>query len=54
MSYILLTGNCCVIVIALNVRVTSEQKDDDSNESFYENLEQFFNNFRNHHKKILL
>jgi len=42
------------MAIVLNVRGTSERKGDDSNDSFYEDLEQFFNNFPNYHKKILL
>ena len=53
MSDILLRGNWC-INIALNVRVRSEQKSDDINESFYWDLEQFFNNFPKYQLKILL
>ena len=52
MSCIVLRGNWC-INIALNVRVTSEQKCDDSNDNLYEDLEQFFNNFPKYDMKIL-
>jgi len=53
MLYILLTDYWCII-ITLNVRVTSEQESNDSNYSFYEDLEQFFHNFPNYHIKIML
>jgi hypothetical protein len=42
MSYTVLRGCWCNI---LNVHVPSEEKSDDSKDSFYEELEQFFNNF---------
>jgi len=41
MSYIVLRGRWCII-IALNVHVPSEEKSDDSNDSFFEELEQDF------------
>ena len=52
MSYIVLRGRWCNIV--LNVRATSEEKSDDSNDSFYEKLEQGFDNFPKYHMKIIL
>ena len=55
MSYIVLRGRWCII-IALNVHVPSEEKSDDSNDSFFEELEQdfFFIIFHKYHMKILL
>ena len=38
MSYIVLRGRCNIIV--LNVNASSEEKSDDSKDSFYEELEQ--------------
>jgi len=40
-SYIVLRGRWCNIII-LNVHTQSEEKSDDSNDSFYEELEQVF------------
>jgi hypothetical protein len=52
MSYVVLRGRCCNIV--LNVHAPSEEKSDDSEDSFYEELEQSFDHFTNYHMKILL
>ena len=52
-SYIVLRGRWCNI-IALNVHAPSEDKSDDSKESFYEELEQVFDHFPKYHMKILL
>jgi len=41
-------------IIVLNVHSPSEGKSDDSNDSFYEELEQAFYNFPQYHMKILL
>ena len=43
-SYIVLRGHWCNIIV-LNVHATSEEKSDDSKDSFYEELEQVFDNF---------
>ena len=42
-SYIVLRGCWCNIV--LNVHALSEEKSDDSSDSFYEELEQVFDHF---------
>jgi hypothetical protein len=46
-----LRGSWCNIVV-LNVHAPTEEKSDDSQDSFYEELEQVFDHF--HHMKILL
>jgi exonuclease III len=38
----------------INVHAPSEDKSDDSKDSFYEQLKQVFNNFPKYRKKILL
>jgi len=43
-SYIVLRGCWCNIII-LNVHAPSEKKNDDSKDSFYEELEQVFDSF---------
>jgi len=43
-SYILLRGRWCNIVL-LNVHAPSEEKSDDSKDSFYDKLEQVFDHF---------
>ena len=53
MSYIVVRGRRCNI-IGLSVHATSEEKNDDSTYSFYEELGQFFNHFFKYHTKILL
>jgi len=44
MSYIVQRGHWCNIIV-LNVHAPSEEKDDDSKDSFYEELEQVLDNF---------
>ena len=51
-SYIVLRGCWCSIF--LNVHAPSEDKSDDSKDSFYEELEQVFDHFPRYHMKILL
>ena len=54
MSYIVLRGRWCNI-ICLNVHAPSEEKSDDSKNSFYEELKQvFFYHFPKYHMEILL
>ena len=53
-SYIVLRGRWCNIRIVLNVHAPSEEKSDDSKESFHEELEQVFDHFPKYHRKILL
>src|SRR5215468_1335688 len=52
-SYIVLRGRWCNIII-LNVHAPSEEKSDESKDSFYEELEQVFYHFPKYHMKILL
>ena len=53
MSYIVLRGRWCNNIV-LNVLKPSEEKSDDSKDSFYEELEQVFSRFPGYHMKILL
>jgi hypothetical protein len=53
MSYITLKGHWCDIIV-LNVHAPTEDKDDDMKDSFYEELEQVFDQFPRYHTKILL
>jgi exonuclease III len=53
MSYIILKGRWCDIIV-LNVHAPTEDKDDDIKDSFYEELEQVFNQFPRYHMKILV
>ena len=53
MSYIVLRGRWCNIIV-LNVHAPSGEKSDDSKYSFYEELEQVFDHFPRYHMKILL
>ena len=54
MLHIVLRGRWCNIVV-LNVHTPSEEKSDDSKDSFYEELEWgFLNHFPKYHMKILL
>jgi hypothetical protein len=53
MSYIILKGRWCDIIV-LNVHDPTEDKDDDIKDSFYEELEQVFDQFPRYHMKILL
>ena len=53
MSYIAL--RCCWSnIIVLNVHAPSEEKSDDSKDSFYGELEQVFDRFPKYHTKIIL
>jgi len=49
--YIVLRGHWCNIIV-LNVHAPSAEKSDDSKESFYEELEQDFDNFPKYHLKF--
>jgi len=52
--YIVLRGCWCNIIV-LNVHAPSEEKSDDSKDSFYRELEQvFFYHFPKYHMKIVL
>jgi hypothetical protein len=53
MSYIVLRGHWCNIVV-LNAHAPTEEKSDDSKHSFYKELEQIFDHFPKYHMKILL
>jgi hypothetical protein len=48
-----LRGRWCNIIV-LNVHAQSEDKSDDSKDSFYEELKQVFDHFPRYHMKILL
>ena len=53
MSYIVLRGRWCNVIV-LNVHAPSEEKSDNSKDSFYKELEQvFFYYIPNYHMKIL-
>jgi exonuclease III len=52
MSYIVLRGRWCNIV--LKAHAPTEEKGDDSKDSFYEELEEVFDHFHKYHMKILL
>jgi hypothetical protein len=53
MSYIVLRGRWCNIIV-VNARAPTEEKDDDSKDSFYEELKGVFFYFPKYHMKILL
>jgi hypothetical protein len=53
MSYIVLRGRWCNIIV-LNALAPTEEKGDDSKGSFYEELEGVFDHFPKYHMKILL
>jgi hypothetical protein len=53
MSYIILRGRWCHIIV-LNVHAPTENKTDDVKDSFYQELERVFDNFPKYHMKILL
>jgi hypothetical protein len=53
MSYITLKS-CWCDVIVLNAHAPTEDKDDDIKDSFYEELEQVFDQFPRYHMKIFL
>ena len=52
-SYIVMRGRWCNIIV-VNVHAPSEEKSDESKDSFYEELEQVFDHFPKYHMKILL
>ena len=53
LSYIVLRG-CWRNIIVVNVHAPSEEKSDESKDSFYEELEQVFDHFPKYHMKMLL
>jgi hypothetical protein len=53
MSYIVLRGCWCNIIV-LNVHTPTEEKGDDSKDSVYEELEEVVDHFPKYHMKILL
>jgi hypothetical protein len=53
MSYMILRGNWCHIIV-LNVHAPTKDKTDDVKDSFYKELERVFNKFRKYHTKILI
>jgi hypothetical protein len=53
MSYLTLKGRWFDVIL-LNVHAPTEDKDDDKKDSFYEELEQVFDQFPRYHMKILL
>jgi hypothetical protein len=53
MSYVMLRGRWCNIIV-LNAHAPTEEKGDDSKDSFYEEFEESFNHFLKSHMKILL
>jgi hypothetical protein len=53
MSYIILRGRWCHVII-VNIHAPTEDKIDDVKDSFYEELENMFNKFFKYHMKILL
>jgi hypothetical protein len=53
MSYLVLRGRWCNITV-LNLHTPSEEKSDDTKDSFYEELERLFDHFPKYHVKLLL
>jgi len=53
LSYIVLRGRWLYNIV-VNVHATSEEKSDESKDSFYEELEQVFDHFPKYHMKMLL
>jgi endonuclease/exonuclease/phosphatase family metal-dependent hydrolase len=53
MSYIILRGRWCHIIV-LNVQAPTEDKTDDVKDSFYEELERVVDKFPKYHMNILL
>jgi len=53
LSYIVLKGRWRNIIV-VNVHAQSEEKSDESEDSFYEELEQVFDHFLKYHMKMLL
>jgi len=52
-SYVVLRGRWCNIIV-LDAHAPSEEKSDDSTDSFYEELEQVFDHVPKYRVKILL
>jgi len=52
-SYIVMRGRWCSIIV-VNVHAPSEEKSDESKDSFYEELEQVFDHVPKYHMKIIL
>jgi hypothetical protein len=53
MSYIIVRGRCCDIIV-LNVHAPTEDKTDDMKDSFYEEVERVFDKFPKYQIQILL
>jgi len=53
MALIVLRGRWCNSIV-LNVHIASGKENDDSKDSFHEELQQVFNHFPKYHTKILL
>jgi hypothetical protein len=53
MSYIILRGRCCHIIV-LNVHASTEDKTDEVKDSFYEELERVFDKCPKYHTKTFL
>jgi exonuclease III len=53
MSHITIKGRWCDIIV-LNVHAPTEDKDDDIKDSFYEEIEEVFDQFPRHHMNILM
>jgi hypothetical protein len=53
MSYVILRGRCCHIIV-LNVHAPTDDKTDDVKDSLYKELERAFDKFPKYHMKILL
>ena len=53
MSYIVLRGRCCFIIVS-KVHAPSNGKTDDLKDNFYEELEYVFDHFPKYHMNILL
>jgi hypothetical protein len=53
MSYIILRGRWCHIIV-LNVHAPTEDKTDDVKDSSYEELERVFDKFPKYHMQMLL
>jgi len=53
LSYIVLRGRWYNIIV-VNVHAPSEEKSDESRDSFYEELEQVFHQLPKYHMKMLL
>jgi hypothetical protein len=53
MSYIILRGRWCHIIV-LNAHAPTEDKTDDVKDSFYEEQEHVFDTFRKYHMRMLL